>query len=451
MMPDRALVDQLLALPLGRQAYHVVETLHDAGHESWWVGGAIRDLLLGQLPTDIDIATAAEPSVIAQLFPGSDATDSALGAVRITREGVTLEVTTFREDDEASDGRHPESVRFGTREDDAKRRDLTLSALYWQPITRELWDPCNGQADLRERLVRFIGQPAVRLKHDVLRHLRAIRARATIDGQYEPETYTALRETTHLLSTLSGERVRSELEKLLACPRPDLGLRDWWDLRVCDELLPELSACKGIAQPRDYHHEGDVFEHLLQCCRSFQPDHTTDVRLAALFHDISKPQTFSLAERIHFDEHATASADIAKQILTRWQLPRRRIEKIDWLIRHHMHMSFLELSDERKAHWYFHPWFAELLQLFWLDVAGTTPSDFSLIEAIEQDRHHFLDQHPRPAVPLLTGEEVMTELGLRPGAEVGRILRELLEAQTKGAISQRQEALTFIRHVRPQG
>jgi poly(A) polymerase len=210
-------------------------------------------------------------------------------------------------------------------------------------------------------------------------------------------------------------------------------------------MIPELSVCKGIPQPADYHHEGDVWDHTLQVAKSFTDEHGPDVRLAAMFHDCGKAITFSLKERIRFDEHAVKSAELATVALKRMQCPRKRIEKIDWLIRHHMMMgTFAELSEDRKAHWYFHPWFTELLQIFWLDVAGTTPSNFSLYEAILKDRNQFLDSHPKPEKPLLSGDEVMKILGVKPGAKVGEALQALHTAQVKKEVRNKAEAKVFV-------
>ena len=426
----------------------MVERLTDAGFDTWWVGGAVRDMLQGNIPTDIDIATAATPDQIRVLFPDSASMPNELGSLRVPMGTFTFEVTTFREEDAVSDGRHPQSVVFSTREKDAARRDFTINALYFHPISRALFDPFAGEADLKETLIRFIGNPALRIKHDALRLLRAVRFRARLDGQYHPDTYRALQELGPLVETLSGARQLEELEKMLLSAHPDRALEDLWELGMLSRMFPELYACKGIPQPADYHHEGDVWEHTLQCTRSFREEDNADVRLAAIFHDAGKAETFSLKERIRFDHHATVSAKLAESALRRMQAPLKRIEKISWLIEHHMMMgSFADMHDERKAHWYFHPWFAELLQLFWLDIAGTTPAEFSLYDSIITDYHHFLNAHPRPEKTLLTGEELMQITGLQPGEKVGEMLQQLHDAQVRGEIRSKKEAEAFARKI----
>lgn len=447
MILSKDIIARTLASPHGERAYKIVEILTDAGYDTWWVGGCVRDMLQGRVPTDIDIATEATPDQVGKLFKRSKEEGSRFGSARVLLGDDVFEITAFREDDEASDGRHPESVVFGTRQQDASRRDFTVNAIYFNPISREVFDPYGGEDDMKEKLIRFIGEPAIRIKHDALRLLRAVRLRARLDGQYHPETYCALREQAGLISILSGDRLLEETEKMLAGPNPNRAFEDLWELGILKHYLPELHDCKGIPQPADYHHEGDVWDHTLQVLRSFREEDKSDVRIAALFHDCGKVKTFSLNERIRFDHHATISADLASKALQRLQCSRKRIAKIDWLIRHHMTMTFLAMPDERKSHWYFHPWFPELLQLFWLDIAGTTPANFDLYDRIIRDYHAFLDAHPSPKKPLISGNEVMEILRMGPGEEVGKILKQLHEAQISGNITSKKEAREFIKNM----
>lgn len=446
MTLSKTIIDRTLSSPQGEAAYHIVETLTDAGFDTWWVGGCVRDMLLGEIPEDIDIATEAHPEKICELFKKTDDTSAQFGSILVSLKGNVFEVTTFREDDSASDGRHPESVKFGKREDDAARRDLSVNCMYFHPISSELYDPSLGEIDLNEKLIRFIGDPEVRIEHDALRLLRAIRFRALIKGQYHPDAFEALHGKAELIKVLSGTRRFRELEKMLFCPKPSIAFEDLWETDVIEHLIPELHACKGVAQPSELHEEGDVWTHTMQVIDSFTEDHEKDVRWAALLHDIGKPETFSIkADRIHFNEHASTGGDMAKVVLDRLQCTAKRRDKISWLISHHMMMStFGEIDDKRKAHWYFHPWFMELLQVFWLDAAGTTPQGFDLYESIIKDYNAFLDSHPRPPKDLLSGDEVMDILGIEPGEKVGEYLNELHQAQIVGNITQKKEAIAFL-------
>lgn len=445
---DRAIFDQTLSTPYGESAYKVVEMLNDAGYDTWWVGGCVRDMLNRQIPYDIDIATAATPAEVLALFSKGREVPRPLGSVRIRHKTFVFEVTTFRKESSVSDGRIPESIEFSNKEEDAARRDFTINAIYLHPVSRELYDPFNGEADLKERLIRFVGTPSERIRHDALRIMRAVRFKTRIKGQYHPDTYAALREHAALVQNLSGIRKLEEIEKLLLTPGAERGLEDLWELGILERIIPELYACKGVPQPADYHHEGDVWNHLLQCVASFREEDLLDIRLATLFHDVGKTDTFSLKERIRFDEHASVSAKTAGDVLGRLGISNRRKEKIMWIIEHHMMMgSFKDMNDERKAHWYFHQWFPELLQLFRLDIAGTTPSDYSLYEDIVRDYNAFLDKHPRPVAPLLDGKQIMEIAGLKPGARIGEILDELHDAQIRKEVTSRSEAIDFVKNI----
>ena len=412
----------------------------------------MRDMLLDNIPKDIDIGTDAKPDEVKKLLKVTDDHAAEFGSLRVTQEGHVFEVTTFREDDQVSNGRHPESVIFSTREKDADRRDITVNAMYWHPISGELFDPHHGENDLKERLIRIIGDPDTRIEHDALRLLRVVRFRALIDGQYHPETFQALHRHAKYINTLSGARGLEELEKMLAGPNPARALEDLWETDVLEEMVPELHAMKGVAQPNDYHHEGDVWDHTMMILQSFTEEHEADVRLAALFHDSGKATTFALKERIRFDEHASASADLAKTALDRLQCPAKRRDKICWLIAHHMMMGALhdpdgkqEMAEDKKADWYYHPWFNELLQIFWLDIAGTDPADYGMYEGIFDDYHRFLDTHPLPPKPLLTGDDVMEILGIPPGERVGEVLKRLYEKQLSKDIVSKDEAIAFVK------
>lgn len=442
------IIDRTFHTKQGEQAYKVCETLFDAGFEAWWVGGCIRDMFLGQVPLDIDIATNALPTDICILFPKCDESAAAMGSILVSSLGEVLEVTTFREDSEVTNGRHPSSVQFTTKEKDATRRDITINALYWNPITSELWAPFEGEKDLNEKLIRIIGNPTKRLQQDALRLLRVIRFRALIQGQYHPDTFAALHKNAKNIEVLSGLRRFTELEKILVGPNPEIALEDLWETDILEYIVPELHACKGVAQPSKWHGTKDVWEHTLVAVSKYTADHLVDVRLATLFHDIGKPSTFTIEDdRIHFNDHARVGAEITKTVLQRLHAPKKRIEKICWLVAHHMMMgTFEELSIERKGHWYYHPWFVELLQVFWLDAAGCVNPNFELYDAIIQDYNTYLDEHPLPPKPLLNGSEVMDILGIQPGEQVGKIMKELYNAQIGGKILNKKSAEEFVQN-----
>ncbi|MFH1670332.1 MAG: CCA tRNA nucleotidyltransferase [Patescibacteria group bacterium] len=450
MTMSKAIIDRTLNSKQGETGYKIVETLTDAGYDTWWVGGCVRDMMMGLVPEDIDIATEAIPEKVCELFKKTDDTSAQFGSVLVSLKGNVFEVTTFREDDSASDGRHPESVRFGKMQEDAKRRDFTVNCIYFHPISCELYDPFQGEIDLNEKLIRFIGDAEERIEHDALRMLRAIRFRALIGGQYHPDTFKALHKKAKIITVLSGTRRFIELEKMLLGPHPSIAYEDLWETDVIEHLIPELHACKGVGQPSKLHKEGDIWNHTMQTIDSFTEDHEKDVRWAALLHDIGKPKTFTIEDdRIHFNEHASVGGDLTKVVLDRLQCPAKRRDKIAWLVSHHMMMAtFSAIDDKRKAHWYFHPWFLELLQVFWLDAAGTKPQNFTMYDGIIEDYNKFLDAHPRPPSQLLTGDEVMDILGIEPGETVGEYLKKLHQAKLEGSITLKKEAVEFLERLK---
>ena len=233
---------------------------------------------------------------------------------------------------------------------------------------------------------------------------------------------------------------------MLLGPHPELAFEDLWETDIIEYLLPELHACKGVGQPAKWHGSKDVWDHTMKCVSLFTEDHKADVRWATLFHDIGKPPTFSIDdERIHFNDHAKVGSELVVNIYNRLECPKKRSEKISWLVAHHMMMAtFTDLSVERKSHWYYHPWFIELLQLFWLDAAGCAVQNFELYESIVQDYNHFLDEHPLPPKPLLDGHEVMEILELQPGEKVGEIMKKLYDAQISGEITSKNEAKKYL-------
>ncbi|MBT3834820.1 CCA tRNA nucleotidyltransferase [Candidatus Peribacteria bacterium] len=447
---SQEIIDRTLATPQGTAAYHIVEKLTDEGHEAWWVGGCVRDMLIDEIPEDIDIATSALPDEIKKLFEKHDAASESYGSILVASGGDVFELTTFREDSAASDGRHPENVIFTKeKEKDAARRDVTINALYYHPISGELFDPFEGEKDLNERLIRIIGDAEKRIEEDNLRLLRVIRFKAYIEGQYHPDTFKALHKKSKSIEKLSGTRRFKEIEKILLGPHPEIALEDLWETDILEYLLPEVHACKGVAQPAHLHPEGDVWNHVMRILSSFTEDHEKDVRWAALFHDTGKPKTFSIdADRIHFNDHASVGADVTKEALDRLQFTSSRRDKIAWLVKHHMMMAaFSEMDDKRKAHWYYHPWFLELLQLFWLDMIGTQDYKTDLYDKIIEDYNKFLDAHPRPKKPLISGDEIMDLMDIEPGEKVGEILEMLHEKQIKKEITSKKEAMEFIKQL----
>lgn len=428
-----------------KTAKEIIATLQKAGHKAYFAGGSVRDMLMGLKPKDYDIATGAKPDEIENLFEKTIPVGKSFGVIFTTLNGHNFEIATFRSDSGYSDGRRPDAIIFSNPEDDAKRRDFTINGIFYDPIADEIHDFVGGRDDITNKLIRFIGDPHERILEDHLRIIRAVRFKNTLGFGYHPDTYLAIKKHAQLADKVSWERVREELNKIIMSGLAHIAFEDLQDTGVLPYVLPELEACKGVAQPPEFHHEGDVWTHLMDSLKSLPKEATLSARWAVIFHDIGKPETFKIAERIRFDHHSEVSAEIAEKIMRRLKFPRRDIERVTWAVKHHFMMKqLLEMPLGRQRYWFLHEYFPDLLMLFYADAAGTTPKDLSLYNEVKSEyencKKHFLE------IPksLLTGEEVMQALNLSAGPKVGEILNHLTEKQLSHEIKTKEEAIRWI-------
>lgn len=436
----------MLSTPLGEAAYALCVHIQSSGFEALMVGGSVRNCILGLPVDDIDIATNALPEQIEQMctvIPSHGVERTA--SHRVKFYGKVFEVTTYRTEYYTPGNRIPQKIEFTTRKNDALRRDFTINALYADIVSGTVYDDVGGLIDLHERVVRFIGTPNDRIMQDPLRILRAIRLRNTIYGQYEPNTYHAIQIQSECIASVSPATLWKEFEKIIKLPNADNALEDAWELSALKHLLPELYCLKGIAQPREYHAEGDVWQHTLLAVRN-SPECDIATKFAILFHDIGKANTYSIHnDRIHFNEHATASKAIVSLIGKRFLLSTSVISKLEFLVAHHMMIgNLLEMTEHRKAHWYFHRWFNDLLIVFYADIAGTIPADFSLYNAVYADYCAFIDAHPKRLQSLLNGKEIMQILQIKPSAQVEDVKRQIEEHMINGSITTKAQAVDFV-------
>jgi tRNA nucleotidyltransferase/poly(A) polymerase len=313
------------------QVLAVLQSLWDAGHAAYLVGGGVRDALLGRPVTDWDVATDALPERLLELFPAGGY-DNRFGTVQVPSGELKLEVTTFRRDHQYADHRRPDSVTF-TRslDEDLARRDFTVNAIAWG--RDGIIDPTSGMADLTAGLLRAVGNPAARFNEDALRLLRAARLAAQLDFAIEPVTLAAMSTTAETVQHVSSERIGEELRKILRAASPSVALQILADTGVLKYALPELDAQRGVAQ--DKAPGMDLWGHCLAATDAavqLDPGNPR-LRLAALVHDIGKPAT--LADG-HFIGHDTEGARLAEGLLTRLAFPRREVEAVADLVRFHM-------------------------------------------------------------------------------------------------------------------
>jgi len=446
-------------------AYEIVKKIQDAGFVAYFAGGCVRDMILGKVPKDFDIATNAKIEEIEALFEmkqivreyedGSScdlntktiAVGKAFGVVQVHHDGHIYEIATFRKDFEYTDGRRPARIEFSEPEFDAQRRDFTINGLFFDPIKDCLIDFVDGEKDLNEGLIRFIGNPEERILEDHLRILRAIRFKNELGFQYEPETYKSLKKLSGLvIEKVSFERIRDEFIKIVLCERADQAFEEMFELGILDKILPEMSEMKGIPQPRQYHQEGDVWNHAMLSLKSLGAEGSLRQRIAVLMHDIGKVKTFSVEERIRFDKHAENSAKMVNEVLGRLKFPKKFVDEIAFLVGHHMMMgALIEMPDSRKSYWYHHDLMPDLLVLFKADIAGTVPSDFSLYQEIENQYFEYLKRIPERPKPLLNGNEIMELLGIEPGPKIKEIIDLLTSEQLERKVLNKQQAIDWVK------
>ena len=307
-------------------ATRIVRRLKEAGHEGLFVGGCVRDLLLGTEPEDFDIVTSARPEQVQALFPKTVPIGLAFGIILVIEADHPFEVATYRREGGYEDGRRPSVVSFGSAEEDVQRRDFTVNGLLMDPETGEIQDFVGGKEDIKNRLIRTIGLPDARFAEDHLRMLRAIRFAANLDFALDHETFSAIRAHAASIGRISVERIREELNKLLTRGHARRGMELLEESGLLQEIIPEVAALRGVTQPRQYHPEGDVWSHVLSMLDLFHGGFGAegDQRLAwaILLHDIGKAATRSTDDRgVHFYGHAQKSAEIAEAIMRRSNFP----------------------------------------------------------------------------------------------------------------------------------
>jgi len=426
-----------------REALEVVRALKSAGHRALFAGGAVRDALLGREPLDYDVATSATPGEVKEVFPRVVPVGERFGVVLVMIGAVGVEVATFRRDSVHGDGRHPDFVRFAEEpEEDALRRDFTINGLFLDPDSGEVLDYVRGRADLKAGLIRAIGVPEERFNEDRLRMLRAVRFACTLSLTIEEKTLEAIKAFAPLLSEVSGERLSQELLRILTGPAPGRGLRLLKETGLLAAFLPEIQAMVGVEQPPQFHPEGDVFVHTCMVVDELE-DPTPMLALAALLHDVGKPPTFVVRERIRFDRHAAVGAEMAEVICRRLRLSRRETTDVVDLVSDHMRfMHVKEMREARLVRFLTSPLAKEHLALHRADCLGSH-GQLDNHEFSVRRREEFL---ARPPVrdPLISGADLI-EMGLDPGPMFAVILKEVEDLRLEGALSTRQEAVEWVR------
>jgi poly(A) polymerase len=428
-------------------ANSICEVLQRNRYQALLVGGCVRDLLLGREPADYDVTTDATPEQVMRLFPEAVGVGAQFGVVLIPRNGLQVEVATFRSDVSYSDGRHPDSVVYSkTPQEDVQRRDFTINGLLMRHDSGEVLDFVDGQADLRSKTIRAIGDPARRFTEDKLRMMRAVRFAARFGFEIEAATFRAIRKLAPEIKQVSPERQRDELTKMLTegTARRAFELLDQtWLLQ---QVLPEIAAMKGVEQPAQFHPEGDVWVHTMLMIESLPAGASPTLAWGVLLHDVGKPPTFQSAaetgDRIRFNNHVEVGVRMAETICERFRFSNDDTEQIAALVDNHM--KFGAVEEMRKAtlkKFVRLPRFEEHLALHRLDCLSSH-RNLESYEFVQK----FLEETPPAEVRperLLTGDDLMA-MGFQPSPLFSRILGEVEDVQLDGKIKTRDEAKAFV-------
>jgi len=432
--------------PMEEAARKVAARLRDAGHIAYFAGGCVRDMVRGLTPKDYDIATDARPEVVQRIFPRTYAVGAHFGVIIVLENDFQFEVATFRSDEAYIDGRHPTAVHFSSPEEDARRRDVTINGMFYDPVAEEVIDLVGGRADIAAKLVRAIGDPAQRFAEDRLRMLRAVRFATVLDYQIDPTTWDALIANAASIHEISAERIRDELVRIFLSPNRGRG----WDLLDASGLmraiLPEIEAMKGCEQPKQFHPEGDVFKHTRLMLDFLSQKVSVPLVFAVLLHDVAKPLTAIVDEtgRIRFSGHDHLGAEMTEEIMRRLRFSGAEIEGTVEMVR--QHMVFKDVPKMRVAklkRFMARPTFDDELELHRVDCQGSHRM-LDNYEFLVRKREEFANEPIIPP-PLVRGDDLIA-LGLEPSPKFSEILEAVETRQLEGSLRTREEALEWVKH-----
>jgi len=426
-------------------AEQIVRRLRDAGHAALLAGGCVRDMLRGETPKDYDIATDAGPGRVEALFDRTVLVGREFGVCRVLLDGVTYEVARFRQESGYSDGRHPDEVTFCGPAEDARRRDFTINAMFWDPITGRLLDYVGGRQDLAREIIRAVGDPERRFREDYLRLLRAVRFAARLQFEIEPETRAAVERLAPLVTRVSAERLQEELRVILTDRDPAGALQLMDELGMLCEIFPELEDMKGCEQPENYHPEGDVFVHSLLAVEKLGAHPDFELAMAALLHDVGKPPASRKAGPKCFPEHCQIGAEMAERICRRLRLSNQETRRICWLVERHLYFRHgSEMRESTLKRLFAEPGFEQLAEIHRVDALASWGNleDYNYIMRKRESIPREETEPPR----LATGHDLI-EMGYEPGPLFGEVLERVRDAQLEGKVSSPEEARALAHQI----
>ncbi len=443
-------------------AKEIVIALRVKGYQAYFVGGCVRDLLLGVEPKDFDVATSATPDEVMAMFPKTYSVGAHFGVVLVClsdKEGheISTEVATFRHDGAYSDGRRPDAVRFSSEpREDVLRRDFTINGMLLDPLIFEqtgdadaaTLDFVGGREDLKAHILRAIGDPELRFAEDKLRMLRGVRFAARLGYAIEPRTMTAIRAAAMNIGQVSQERIRDELTLLLTEGHARRAFELLDETSLLAQVLPEVIKMQGVEQPPQFHPEGDVWVHTMLLLEKLPAGASATLAWGALLHDIGKPATFrppnpdKPGDRIRFDGHVEVGVRIAQAILARLRFSNEDTEQIVALIKNHMRFGdILQMRESTLKRFLRLTKFEEHLALHWMD-ASSAHGDLRLYEFAKHQLEATPTETIRPKL-LVTGKDLI-DAGYPPGPQFKAMLEAAEDAQLEGAVTTTQEGLAVV-------
>ena len=431
----------------------ILKLLENEGHQAYVAGGAVRDIVLGKTPHDYDVATSARPEETLDIFKraGLDYYDNGIkhGTVTAITEDGNVEVTTFREDGFYSDLRRPDEVSFkSTIEEDVRRRDFTINAMYMD-ADGVIHDPEGGETDAAKRLIRTVGNPIARFEEDALRILRGVRFCSKLGFDIEPETLAAMETHCEELKKISAERIATELLGIVTGKYAPQAIRTGW--KVLSVIIPEIVVCRGFDQKSTYH-DRDVLEHTLDVLSEIPfvegEGRDPELAMAALFHDLGKPECFTIDEDGigHMKGHPIVSEQIALRVLTELKFPKQFTSNVCLLVR--LHDSYMK-PEKIRVHKFMCRYPMEILEklkvLQRADILAHSPLGLNRLSRLEELNNISEELKASGAIfdikdLAIDGKDIIA-LGVKEGPVVGEILKQVFERYLDGRCLNSKDSL----------
>ena len=426
---------------LRKNAEEIVRTLTEKGYIAYFAGGCVRDMIMSIEPKDYDITTNAKPEDIKRLFKRTILVGEKFGVIVVVKDGINYEVATFRSEIGYKNGRHPDKVIFTDEKEDVKRRDFTINGLLFDTLENRIIDYVGGKDDINNKIIRTIGNPFERFNEDKLRMMRAVRLAVKFDFDIEENTFNAVKCKGFEISEISKERIRDELVKILTEGAAERGIKLLDKAGMLKVILPEVADMKGVEQPKIFHPEGDVFTHTVLML-DLMENPSVELAMAVLLHDIGKPETFEVKDRIRFNEHTDVGVKIASDICKRLRFTNKEIEYILNLIKNHLKFKdVMKMKKSTLKRFLSMDKFEEHLELHRLDCLASH-KNLANWEYCKKMMKEITIEEVKPE-RLINGDDLINA-GFTPGPLFKEILNYIEDEQLEGRIKDKNEAMNLV-------